>query len=483
MSILDERAERKTNNQQLRQLASLNSQRFGKALSDTEQHILNLSEYELSDLERFVLSHGLSFGLPPKSVSKEQTFAEFESLWAQLQHQATTNKEQRDSLKTRLADLADIYCESKPDNLDIAMQKEWFSAINKLRRNDSIIITKPDKGSGVVILSTSNYTNEINILHDETKFERVGPASTCDNTAAIESRLQKRLLELFKAKLIPEEVCRSIRPTGSQRPRMYGLPKTHKPKVPLRPILSMTGSAHHELSKWLASLLQPVLDRYTVHCISDWFTFADYIRKLDVQIDSFMCSFNVSSLFTNVRLDEAIAICADTPYNIPDSQPCIPKEVFVELLHSATSTVEFSFDNTIYRQIDGVAMGSPLGPALANIFVRYYEEKLFSEISKRAVYFRYVDNTFVIFQNKKESEEFLIRLNGLHSSLQCTFEKERNNSLPFLDVHVEHTKGSYETKVYRKPTFTGQYLRWESFTPIKRKTSLVSTLVHRALKI
>ena len=99
------------------------------------------------------------------------------------------------------------------------------------------------------------------------------------------------------------------------------------------------------------------------------------------------------------------------------------------------------------------------------------------------MYFRYVDDTFVIFQNEKELEEFLIRLNGLHSSLQFTFEKEKNNSLPFLDVHVEHTKGSYETEVYRKPTFTGQYLRWESFTPIKRKASLVSTLVHRALKI
>ena len=81
-----------------------------------------------------------------------------------------------------------------------------------------------------------------------------------------------------------------------------------------------------------------------------------------------MCSFDVSSLFTNVPLDETISICADTLYNNLDSQNCIRKEVFVELLHSATSTVEFSFD-TIYRQIDGVAMGSPLGPALANIFV------------------------------------------------------------------------------------------------------------------
>ena len=74
LSILDEQTKRKTNNQQLCQLASLISKRFGNASSDTEQHILNLSEYELSYLEQFVLSRGLSFGLPPKPVSKEQTF-------------------------------------------------------------------------------------------------------------------------------------------------------------------------------------------------------------------------------------------------------------------------------------------------------------------------------------------------------------------------------------------------------------------------
>ena len=110
-----------------------------------------------------------------------------------------------------------------------------------------------------------------------------------------------------------------------------------------------------------------------------------------------MRSFDVSSLFTNVTLDETIKICADALHDNLESQPCIPKEVFVELMHSATSTVELSFDNTIYRQIDGVAMSSPLGPALANILVGYCEEKLFTEISKPAVYFRYVDDTFAIF--------------------------------------------------------------------------------------
>ena len=130
-----------------------------------------------------------------------------------------------------------------------------------------------------------------------------------------------------------------------------------------------------------------------------------------------------------------------------------------------------------------LAMGSPLGPALANIFVGYYEEKLFSQTQKPPTYFRYADDTFSIFDHEAEADEFLTKLNCLHLSLNFTFEKEKGKCLPFLDVYVERTDVGLETSVYRKPTFTGQYLRWESFSPLKPKISLISTLVHRALMI
>ena len=142
-----------------------------------------------------------------------------------------------------------------------------------------------------------------------------------------------------------------------------------------------------------------------------------------------------------------------------DAQPFISKAFFIELMKSATSGVEFSFNDIMYKQTDGVAMGSPLGPALVNIFVRFYEEKLFSQISKPSTYFRYVDDTFAIFRNEEESENFFNQLNCLHPSLKFTFEKEKNSCLLFLDVNVERTVTGFETNVYRKPTFTGQYLR------------------------
>ena len=64
-----------------------------------------------------------------------------------------------------------------------------------------------------------------------------------------------------------------------------------------------------------------------------------------------------------------------------------------------------------------------------------------------------------------------------------TSEKEKNKCLPFLDNYVEHTKTSYETSVYRKPTFTCQYVCWKSFTQTKQKISLILILVHCTLII
>ena len=90
-----------------------------------------------------------------------------------------------------------------------------------------------------------------------------------------------------------------------------------------------------------------------------------------------------------------------------------------------------------------------------------------------------------IFGIKTEAEcdTFLKRLNGLHPPLQFTFEKEENDSLPSLDVLVEKSNTGFLTSVYRKPTFTGQYISWNSFCPKQRKVNLVKTLVHRALTI
>ena len=80
-----------------------------------------------------------------------------------------------------------------------------------------------------------------------------------------------------------------------------------------------------------------------------------------------MASLNVDSLFTNIPLEETIDICVDNLYNDNENLPNILDHNFRNLLNTATKETFFMFNNKYYKQVDGVAMGSPLGPALANV--------------------------------------------------------------------------------------------------------------------
>ena len=157
----------------------------------------------------------------------------------------------------------------------------------------------------------------------------------------------------------------TLGPSSVQRmyslPRMYNLPKTHKKDVPLRPILSMTGSAQPQPAKNLTSLLEPVLTLYSSNCIWDSFIFADIIKTSNLDPSSaFLCSVDISSLFTYVPQAETIQICADALYSSEHTTARFPLQIFVEFMEMATSSVEFSFNDIMHRQINGVAMGSPL---------------------------------------------------------------------------------------------------------------------------
>ena len=127
----------------------------------------------------------------------------------------------------------------------------------------------------------------------------------------------------------------------------------------------------------------------------------------------------------------------------------------------------------MYKQLDCVAMGSPLGPALTNIFVGFHE----------SLYFRYVDDSFFNVGSEPGCDHSQEKLNLLHPGLNFTIEKEQSNSLSVLDVFVEKEGTGFLTSIYRKPTFTGQCIRWNSFSSKTRNISLIKTLVHRALMI
>ena len=190
--------------------------------------------------------------------------------------------------------------------------------------------------------------------------------------------------------------------------------------------------------------------------MDDSFIFSSIIHQLPLCVDSqFMVSFDITSLFINVPLDKVISICVDVLYrSLLTSVPSCPEGIWVELMKVATKSVSFSFNDTMYHQVDGISMGSPLGSILANIFVEFYEKLLFDRFPKLYIYLHYADEAFTCFSSCNKVLLFFHCLNKLHPSLIFPMDEEKDNKLPFLAVLVERLLFAFVTSIYRKPTFT-----------------------------
>ena len=166
-----------------------------------------------------------------------------------------------------------------------------------------------------------------------------------------------------------------------------------------------------------------------------------------------------------------------------DTVAGITKRLFRTLLELAVLNSYFLFDNVLYRQGDGVGMGLPLGPTFANIFLCFHEKSWLDDCPPeyRPKYFRrYIDDCFLIFEDRSHIDKFLDYLNNRHPAIRFTKEIEKNGCLPFLDVNVKRLGEKNSTSVYRKPTFTGLGLSFFSSIPKTIKKAVVQSAIFRA---
>ena len=261
-----------------------------------------------------------------------------------------------------------------------------------------------------------------------------------------------------------------LRPVGSQPARLYGLAKVHKQDTPVRPVLSIPGSAYHnvatQVAKWLSFVPECQINTSTK-------TVCDTLSSVKLDKDEVLVSFDVSSLYTNVPVMEAINVCADLLFSKMDLP--VDKETFITLAKIASCDVIMSTHDGYYRQVDGLAMGSPPAPHLANGWLSQFDDRIKGDAK---VYFRYMDDIFRnIKKNKIESK--LKEINSYHPSLKFTCEIECDGCLPFLDMKVINNNGTLSSTWYCKPTDTGLVMNFHALAPKKYKRAVIAGFVHR----
>ena len=362
-------------------------------------------------------------------------------------------------------------------------KKEDFHILKQLSQRKDIIVCRPDKGRGTVLLNREEYVSKMNIiLSDETKFSDIG-SPEFSIIFRTEDKINRTLKQFKDENMIDEHTYQSLYSSGSSFGILYGLPKVHKEGVPLRPILAAYNSPSFPIAKFLVPLLKDLtINQYT---LPNSTKFVPHILAQDT--DSFMVSFDVQSLFTNVPICETIDIILNKLFITPTSLVHnFTRAAFKKLLELAVVDTHFVFNKKLYKQIDGMAMGSPLGPTFANIFMCYLEEQFLDQCPssfKPIFYKRYIDDTFVLFKDKSHAALFLNYINHFHTNIKFTMETETNNKLAFLDILVSRFNGCYVTGIFRKSTFTGLGLNFFSHCPISFKLNSCRTLLHRAYNL
>ena len=362
---------------------------------------------------------------------------------------------------------------------------QQFSCLRSLTKNKEIKVVDMDKGNGTVIMTSHDYNEKLlQILADESKFQLLCINPTADNHPIVqyENRLQRIVRRIVKPQ-VDTRIYHNIYPQGGMPGKLYGTAKVHKASIPLRPVVSMINTPQYDLSKYLDNVLRPYLQNQ--HTVSSAFQLTEKLKTLTLTDTTDIVSFDVCNLFTNVPLSYTIDIICDKVCTSSNSNGFPYTAAELRTLLKIANETYFDFNGSIYKQKDGISMGNPLAPLLADFFMGHFEQCLFStpQAFYPQQYFRYVDDTLCLFKSSEHVEQFLNHINNFHENIRFTLEKSTNNSIPFLDIKVSLDNGEITTEVYRKPTFTGRLLHFRSVVPKVWKTGLIKCLIHRAFHL
>ena len=281
--------------------------------------------------------------MTPKRIPTESIVSSVEAV---LSRQRDLSESAKDNIRSRIA--STVQSASIPDN---NLTKDEQQALKRLKNDNDIVMLPADKGRVTVVMDKTDYfdaftTNKLT--------KNLNATLGRDPTPALQRKLNSKILTLKKTDAFDTQRYYRLRCSVPQPPKLYGLPKLHKPGIPMRPIVSFCGSPTYQLSKYLTTILQPLTDK-SRRKLQSTENFIDAIKTVQIPDDYKLVSFDVKSLFTSIPLQLALH-CTETAIQQSTIKLPLPTEDIMDLLNICLTSTYFQYNGKHYKQLHGTAM-------------------------------------------------------------------------------------------------------------------------------
>lgn len=435
-----------------------------------EKTFLNYSNIKITTNIAYILGMGPKFCSPLANKTRKEL--EYIEKTAILINQAYGKPNNEEQVEEHVRDIIANFLKNPnkwSDDIIEYHTQATQETLNFLQNNNTaVIVCQADKAKKTLLLNYQDYTHRVyQLLADNTTYVIMDKSAI----AAYITMNKKFLNELQKRGYINIHTLQHAIETETKIANMYAFIKTHKDGLPVRPIINCTNTPGYQLAKTITEVLRKALPP-NPYAVKNSTELRVKLQKLCITPSMNFVSYDVVSMFTNItwnRVQQAIT----KRYQCGTINTRIPMDLLLKMIkYTAFMNTEFMFEGTVFKQIKGLRMGSPISPILADLVMQDIFDTVFTLTRKPKLFVQYVDDILTL-TTEQHAIEILEALNDTDPDVQFEIEIETNNKINFLDITIYNNHNTTITTSWYKKGYAS--LRILNYHSTHEQTTIINT--------
>lgn len=447
--------------------------------SSKKVNILTQVEIPQQILDLFNIGQNFNLFLKPRPKEFNQTIQNIrwkieEEISYKYREDFLKKEEKLNTLKNIFSINLSLF---KSSSLEILKNdKKYKSFDTKIRRaknflsHHNLLVKPADKNLGLTIIDKEWYISEIQKQLNSPEYIKINNFNILD-ACDIYTQYFEKWTDKFKhtTKLIDK-----WKPDMNKNkfPHIYILPKIHKNPVKGRPIIPCCGWITEPLSRYLSNKLGKFV-KDSPFTVSNTMSAVNRLSNYKSTIKPILVALDVESMYTKINTDEGLEVMYNYLHSHRGKTSAFMIDFYLKLLKFILKNNFFEFLGERYLQVTGTAMGTPVAPEYANLFMCNYEEilKYKNPDIFPKLYMRYLDDMLFVWEKSEEDLLlFIDKLNNMSPSLKLTFSY--SEKVTFLDLNLsifQNTEGVYRIGIetFDKPINLHLYTDPNSYAPYR----------------